>query len=104
MEKGWLLVNDNTVLTNIQHIQRTGVPLESLVDIKNGFATLRNDVFVLTPIEEDESYYYVEKNGKYYSVEKAICRKAIKPNAISDEINIEKYIYPLIFPYQKKEA
>ena len=101
-KKGWLLVNDNTVLTNIQHIQRTGVPLESLVDIKNGFATLRNDVFVLTPIEEDESYYYVEKNGKYYSVEKAICRKAIKPNAISDEINIEKYIYPLIFPYQKK--
>ena len=63
---------------------------------------MRNDVFVLTPIEEDESYYYVEKNGKYYSVEKAICRKAIKPNAISDEINIEKYIYPLIFPYQKK--
>ena len=101
-KKGWLLANDNTVLTNIQHIQRAGVPLESLVDIKNGFATLRNDVFVLTPTEEDESYYYVEKNGKYYSVEKAICRKAIKPNAISDEINIEKYIYPLIFPYQKR--
>lgn len=95
---GWLL-DDYTTTLNINKLENSGEKLENLVDIKNGFATLRNKIYLLNPNSQDENYFYFSKKGKEYKVEKGICRKAVKPNILKKEEDIEEKIEYLIFPY-----
>lgn len=95
---GWLLDDYNTTL-NINKLENSGEKLEDFVDIKNGFATLRNKIYLINPNSQDEIYFYFSKRGKEYKVEKDICRKAIKPNILKKEKEIDEKIEYLIFPY-----
>lgn len=97
--KGWLLSNNRNVISNIFKIEHTGTPLEKVVDIKNGFATLKNDVYLFTPFKEDDTYFFFMKNGKQYKAEKKICRAAIKPNTLKKNIDLFLQAEQLIFPY-----
>lgn len=99
--KGWILQN-NTITANIEIIENTGISLGTLFDIKNGFATLKNDIYLFTPKRETENLYLFEKDGSEYWIEKEICRNAIKPNTLKKENNIEKQMEKLIFPYVEK--
>ena len=97
-KKGWILKDSHTT-EKIRRIESTGIQLEQLVDIKNGFATLRNKVYLVQPLSEDNLFLYLTKDGKSYQIEKTICRKAIKANIVRPQQNIcslEEYI---IFPY-----
>lgn len=97
--EGWLLV-DNETRKVIQKIITTGAPLGNKFDIRNGFATLKNSVYVFKPISEDEEYFYLEKKGNIkYKIEKNICRNAIKPNVLKSESEIQDYTEKIIFPY-----
>ena len=93
-KKGWLL-NKKEILENIKKIEKTGKPLGELYLIKNGLATLSNDIFIFKPIEEDENYYY--HNG--FKIEKKICKDIIKPNRLKREDEIEELKEKIIFPY-----
>src|SRR5690606_8891671 len=73
--------------------------LGDLFNIRNGFATLRNNIYLFTPIEEDENFYYFEKKGKRFQIERNICRDAIKPNILKEESDIVKLMEKIIFPY-----
>ena len=95
--KGWLL-NTKEVLENIKKIESIGISLGNKYPIKNGLATLSNDVFIFNPIDEDEDYYYLQ-NEKLYKVEKSICRDVIKPNRLKIEEEIEALTEKIIFPY-----
>ena len=98
-EKGWLLQDDSIAL-NIRKIESTGRPLGKTFDIKNGFATLKNDVFILTVINEDTEFYYSQnKLGEIFKIEKDICRDVIKPNTLKSEKEISNKIERLLFPY-----
>lgn len=98
-EKGWLLQDDSIAL-NIRKIESTGKPLGKTFDIKNGFATLKNDVFILNVINEDAEFYYSQnKKGEIFKIEKDICRDAIKPNTLKSENEILNKIERLLFPY-----
>ena len=97
--KGWMLSNNRNVISNIFKIEHAGTPLGKIVDIKNGFATLKNDVYLFTPSKEDDTYFYFVKNGKRYKVEKKICRTAIKPNTLKKNIDLFLQTEQLIFPY-----
>ena len=98
-EKGWLLQDDSIAL-NIRKIESTGKPLGKTFDIKNGFATLKNDVFILTVINEDTEFYYSQnKLGEIFKIEKDICRNVIKPNTLKSEKEISNKIERLLFPY-----
>jgi eco57I restriction endonuclease len=98
-EKGWLLQDDSIAL-NIRKIESTGKPLGKTFDIKNGFATLKNDVFILTVINEDAEFYYSQnKLGEIFKIEKDICRNVIKPNTLKSEKEISNKIERLLFPY-----
>lgn len=97
--EGWILQN-RLISDCIEKIENTGVKLGECFDIKNGFATLRNDVFLFKPDFFDGLYYHLEKNGKQYLIEPRLCRKAIKPNTLKHESEIEDCIKLLIFPYQ----
>lgn len=98
-KRGWMLSGEVNVLENISKIEHTGVPLGHLVDIKNGFATLKNDIFVFSPSCEDDNFFYFKKKSKEYCIEKGICRATVKPNTLSDDMPLEEQMEWTIFPY-----
>jgi methylase of polypeptide subunit release factors len=97
-KNGWILQN-NKISKNINKIESTGKPLGKCFEIRNGFATLKNDIFVFNSLNEDNDRYYFEKEGKGYWIEKDICRNAIKPNTLKTEGEISQKKEKLIFPY-----
>jgi len=99
---GWILQNQE-ITDILNRIEHTGVKLGKCFDIRNGFATLKNDVFLFTPIREDEQFYYFVKDKVNFSIEKAICRDAIKPNTLKTEGEIVSKTEKLIFPYSTNE-
>ena len=96
--KGWNL-NYSEVLNNIRLIENAGEALGDLYVIKNGIATLANDVFIFRPIKSDENYYYLTRSGKEYPIEKDICRDIIKPNILKTEAEIPDKEEKIIAPY-----
>ena len=96
----WIL-NTQETIELIHKIENTGTPLGKLYEIRNGFATLRNDVYTFVPNSSDETFYYFCKDNKTYQIEKGICRDAIKPNIIKKPSDITKFTEKLIYPYIK---
>ena len=94
----WLL-HRHSVGENIRKIEQTGTPLGKLLSIKNGFATLKNDVYLFSPEAESATTFTFQKNGIIYEIEREICRPAIKPNILKEENDIVKNMEQLIFPY-----
>ena len=82
----------------IHKLESSGTPLSSW-KIRNGLATLKNDIYFFTPINEDNTYYFREYNGKSYKIEKKLCIKVAKPNIIKNETDLEKKMEIAIFPY-----
>lgn len=97
--EGWLLQSFD-VASNIKRIESCGKPLGKVFNIKNGFATLKNEVYVLNVVKQDQDYYYTQtKKGEVFKIEKLICRDVIKPNTLKHEIELNEKIEKLIFPY-----
>lgn len=96
---GWQLDDAKTQLA-LKRLENSGKKLGELFNIRNGFATLRNKIYLFKPIDEDEHFYYLEKDSKRFKVERSICRNAIKPNILKDESDLEVFNEKLIFPYQ----
>ena len=96
--RGWNL-NKLEVLENIRLIENAGEPLGDKYVIKNGIATLANDVFIFRPTKSDASYYYLMREGVEYPIEKAICRDIIKPNILKSEAEISEKEEKIISPY-----
>lgn len=99
--RGWHL-NQNEVLQNIRRIETTGEPLGDKYVIKNGIATLANDVFIFRPVRSDNMYYYLIKESKEYPIEKGICRDIIKPNILKTEEEISEKEEKIISPYDSE--
>jgi len=95
---GWHLISGQKK-NIISKIENAGVQLGKKFEIRNGFATLHNDLYVFKPIRESEDFYFLERRGKEFIIEKGICRNAIKPNTLKSEIEIEENTEKLIFPY-----
>lgn len=98
-KKGWVLSKPE-ILETINKIERTGTPLGKKFPIKNGLATLSNDIFIFKPVDEDERYYY-HQNGKLHKIEKEVCRDIIKPNKLKSESEIPQLKEQIIFPYHQ---
>lgn len=96
---GWQLDDAKTRL-NLKRLENSGEKLGDLFNIRNGFATLRNNIYLFTPLREDDEYFYFKKDSKEYSVEKEICRNAVKPNILKNEADLEIFNEKIIFPYK----
>lgn len=96
--KGWNL-NNADVLQNIRKIESIGKSLGDMYQIKNGIATLANDVYIFRPIGEDEKYFYLQVSGMNFPIEKGICRDIVKPNILHSEKEIPDILEKIIFPY-----
>lgn len=99
--RGWNL-NKIEVLENIRLIENAGEALGDKYVIKNGIATLANDVFIFRPIQSDTRYYYLKREGQLYPIEKKICRDIIKPNILKSEAEIPEKEEKIIYPYDKE--
>lgn len=101
-KKGWIL-NKPEILKKINKIETTGTPLGEKFPIRNGLATLSNDIFIFKPVDEDENYFY-HQNGKLHKIEKEICRDVIKPNRLKAESEIPVLKEQIIFPYHRENT
>lgn len=79
----------------IHKLENAGISLASF-KIRNGLATLKNDVFFFIPEAEDQDYYYL----KNHKLEKELCIDIVKPNTVKSEealaLNREKALFPYI--------
>lgn len=91
-------------ITFVRSIEATGVPLGKLCQVRNGFATLKNDVYLFSVVKEDDKYYYFSKNNRKYKVEKDICKDAVKPNILKRESDLPKCMEKLIYPYEERQG
>jgi hypothetical protein len=96
--KGWVL-SDHKVVDNINKIENCGSSLDDLYIIKNGIATLSNDIYIFRPERETKYFFFLRKNEKEYKIEKGLCRDIIKPNILKFEYEIEQIKEKLIYPY-----
>lgn len=96
--KGWLL-NDTEIIKNIKKIESTGKSLGAKYIIKNGIATLKNDIYIFKPIAETTDCFILMQNEIKFEIEKAICKDIIKPNILKYEHQIESIKEKLIYPY-----
>lgn len=97
-KKGWNLKNNQT----ISKIESTGIPFGELYQTRHGIATLKNDIYIFRPVDEDENYFYLQ-NGSLYKIEKGICKDIVNSNKLSREISLNNLMEKVIFPYDQQE-
>lgn len=97
-KKGWNLKDNKT----ISKIESTGIPFGELYQTRHGIATLKNDIYIFRPIDEDEDFFYLQ-NGSLYKIEKGICRDIVNSNKLSREVSLNNLKEKVIFPYNQQE-
>lgn len=68
--------------------------------IRNGLATLCNDLFFFSVVREDKDFYYRVYNEREYKIEKGICINIAKPNIMRTEKDLISKGQKAIFPYE----
>jgi len=93
-KSGWNFQN----IGFVNKIESTGIPFEKLYKTRNGIATLKNKVYIFSPVNEDDEYYYLKENSTY-KIEKKICKEIINPNKLIDNKDLSSLKQKIIFPY-----
>lgn len=93
-KKGWNLQNHEI----ITKIESTGESLGDKYKTRNGIATLKNEIYIFTPLYEDRDFYYLQ-NGSVYPIEKGICRDILNSNKLDASKTITHLKEKVIFPY-----
>lgn len=97
--KKWRLLCGNEI-ANIKAIENCGESLGSLMNICVGIATLKDEVYFIDPINSDDRYYYMNKKGHSFKIEKGVTRPLVKISDMkmpNDVLNNQRRI---IFPYK----
>lgn len=97
-KKGWNLKDNKT----ISKIESTGVPFGELYQTRHGIATLKNDIYIFRPVDEDEEFFYLQ-NGSLYKIEKGICKDILNSNKLSREVSLNTLKEKVIFPYNQQD-
>lgn len=86
----------------VSKLENCGRPLREYV-IRNGLATLANDVFFFKPEKEEGNYYIRRFNGRLWRIEKSLCRDIAKPNVIHSDRDLQSRLEKAIFPYNSTD-
>lgn len=97
-KKGWNLKDNKT----ISKIESTGIPFGELYQTRHGIATLKNDIYIFRPVDQDENFFYLQ-NGSLYKIEKGICKDIVNSNKLSREVSLNDLKEKVIFPYDQQE-
>lgn len=93
-KKGWNL-NNNEVISRIEAI---GTPFGEKYKTRHGIATLKNDIYIFKPVDEDDDFFYLQ-NGNLYPIEKGICKDILNSNKLSRSIDFDAVKEKVLFPY-----
>lgn len=96
IQNGWYLKNKDLV----QKVENIGTPLVNIYNTKSGIATLKNSIYIFTPVKESTKYYYIDEDTK---VEKGICKNIVNSNLLIKNDQIDSFIEKIIFPYDYDE-
>lgn len=100
--KPWRM-RESSIDEVIHKLESSGTPLSNW-KIRNGLATLKNNIYFFSPTKADNEYYYREYNGKSYKIEKNVCIRVAKPNIIKSEAELEQKMEIAIFPYTHTDS
>ncbi|MBC7476266.1 MAG: Eco57I restriction-modification methylase domain-containing protein [Candidatus Sericytochromatia bacterium] len=96
-KKGWNLQSNKI----ISKIESTGIPFGEIYKTRHGIATLKNNIYIFKPVEEDEDFYYLQ-NGNTFKIEKEICKDVVNSNRLTNETSIHRIKEKIIFPYNNE--
>lgn len=99
VNKPWRM-RDSQVDLVVARLEAVGRPLGEYV-IRNGLATLANDVFFFKPEGDEDDCYVREFEGRKWKIEKALCRDIIKPNVVHTDRDLLLQEEKAIFPYDQ---
>lgn len=105
---GWVLVPGN-LKPIFKSIENQSENLESLIgseNIYNGIQTSANKIYIHTAKSEDNLYYYFQKDGADWKIEKELTRPYFKTSSGSDNLNTYRPFSPnsfVIYPYLKTD-
>ena len=85
---------------NIKIIENCGQPLGGLMNICVGIATLKDDIYFIDVINEDDKYYYSRKKTGDLVIEKEITKPLVKISDMKSTSDIENNRRRIIFPYK----
>lgn len=69
-----------------------------------GIATLKDDVYFIDPIKEDEEFYYIEKKTGNYKIEKELTKPLVKISDMKEMCDVRKISVELYFHINQKEG
>ena len=107
-DDGWVLVPIK-LKPIFESIESQSETLESLVgseNIYNGIQTSANNIYIHTATNEDEQFYYFQKDDIDWKIEKELTRPYFKTSSGSDNLNTYRPFSPnaiVIYPYQKTD-
>ena len=93
----WSFLPQN-IVTHLDAISESCVPLSTLVDIFVGLQTSADDIYIIYADSEDANYVYFHNGQREFKVEKGILRKGIYDIQITSYEKIAANCY-IIFPY-----
>lgn len=96
-DSGWNLNN----ISVVNEIEKVGIQLKDLYKVSNGIATLKNNIYIIDYIDEDENNYILSCGSR---VEKNICVDIINPNKLIENSNLDGLKRKIIFPYFYKDG
>ncbi len=94
---GWNLKNNNI----ISAIENVGVPFGERFKTRHGIATLKNDIYIFSPIDEDAAFFTLQ-NGQQFAIEKDICKEIVNSNKLSRSKELSTLKERIIFPYLRE--
>lgn len=105
-DEGWVLIPGNLKAT-FESIEKQSATLETLIgseNIYNGIQTSANNIYIHNAIREDDKYYYFQKDGLDWQIEKILTRPYFKTASGRDNLNTYRPFAPnafVIYPYLK---
>ena len=105
----WVLV-PSELKSVFDKINTKSVLLENLVGregIFNGIQTSANAIYICQPTKEDETYYYFEKKGVEWKIEKAITKPYFRTSSGEDNLYTYRPFKPnarVIYPYKPNKS
>lgn len=98
-EKKWRLLCGSE-RKNIRIIENSGQALGNLMNICVGIATLKDEVYFVDPIDEDDCYYYIKKKTGKFRIEKEITRPLVKISDMKFSSDVANNRRRIIYPYK----
>ena len=101
----WVLVPPE-LKSAFDKINAQSILLEDIVGregIFNGIQTSANAIYIFQPDKEDKTYYYFEKKGKKWKIEKTLTKPYFQTSSGEDNLNTYRPFKPnarVIYPYK----